>query len=301
MDSIRFMSTIVTALLITTAHVTTAKPGIIVKTDKSQTVIGSATTLVIQITGTDINYVSWNLCDSSLKNIKNINVLQTISFGNGIRSLKYSIVFTSIKAGNIIIDHLPIVIHSPKGDHIIFTGRNIIKFTKEPLLTNIDDINPIVASGLLPFKYLLYISLSLVIITAAFVTKKSILKKHKEKLRLSPQKIRQAALGKLELLEHQVENATSTNNHLGDMIFDVLKDFLGQLFILEQFTGTEDELLRNIKLLPLEIREKELIIDVLNTSLNARFSIQNGKSLTVYLYKVKCFISSSTLPTPIKV
>jgi hypothetical protein len=302
MNRIRFILVLVGTLLLINLYAVTINPGVVVKTDKNKTVIGGLITLVIEVKGAGIKYVSWNLCDTAVTNIEKINVLQTASSGDVIKSFKHTIIFTSSKPGDILINHLPIVIHYLKGDYVIYTNRNIIKFKNEPLLTSINDINSIDVTGFLPLKYLLYFGLFLTVFIVAFAKRNMLVKKKTVELKPSPQEIRRAALDKLELLEHQMANNISANNHIADMIFDILKDFLQQVFTSKQFTGTESELLKNINSLPIEKREKELITDVLNTSLNTRFSIQdNSPLITVYLDKVKSLILCFAWHSPIEI
>jgi hypothetical protein len=302
MNRIKLISLMVNMLLIINLHAGTIKPVIVFKADKSQVTVGGLITLTIQVKGTGIKYVSWNLCDSVIANIDKVTVLQTDTPRNGIKSLQHTIVFTSTKPGIMIVDHLPVVIYSSEGDYTLFTNRSIFKFKDETLVSNINDINPITVTRLLPLKYLLYFALSLMIIITLFSAGNRSLKKNKREVKMSPQEIRMAAIEKLELLELEMINAPGANSYTRDMIFELLKDFLEQVFLSKKIKGNENEMLKNINSLPLENGEKELIIDILNLSLNTRFSIQNNSlSTTVYMDRVKSFVSGFALPPLIKV
>jgi len=156
--------------LITNLFATT-KPVIVVKTNKNETVTGGAITLVIQVKGTGINHVSWGLCDTALANIQKINVLKVSSSAIADSSFKHTIVFTSIKPGNIIIDQLPVVVWYATGNYDVFTDKVTVNFKNEPLLTNINNINTNVATRFSELKYVLGGALLIIIIIAVFAAR----------------------------------------------------------------------------------------------------------------------------------
>lgn len=165
--------------LITNLFAAITKPVIIVKTNKDETTTGDQVTLVIEVNGTGVKHVSWNLCDTALANIHHINVLQGSSSAIADSVFKHVIVFTSTQPGSIIIDQLPVVASFATRDYKLLTGKVIVNFKNRPLLSHINDINTNVATRFLELKYVLCGALVIMIIIIVFAARSTSTKKKK--------------------------------------------------------------------------------------------------------------------------